>query len=194
MSLALLALAVALNLAPSAWRTRTRLVDRAEPRRWQERTGEPGLLGAAFCLDVLAVCLRSGMPVSTAVLAVAPAGPPELARLLRRAGELLVLGSSPATAWSDVEGATGPEHEHCRTLARLARRSADSGATMADGIGELAAQCRRDAADSAMATAERAGVLIGAPLGLCFLPSFVCLGIVPVVMGLAADVFGDGVL
>jgi hypothetical protein len=30
-------------------------------------------------------------------------------------------------------------------------------------------------------------VLITAPLGLCFLPAFVCLGIVPVVVGLAGQ-------
>jgi hypothetical protein len=29
-----------------------------------------------------------------------------------------------------------------------------------------------------------------APLGLCFLPAFVCLGVVPVVVGIAKGVFG----
>ena len=47
---------------------------------------------------------------------------------------------------------------------------------------------------SATAAAERAGVLIAGPLGLCFLPAFVCLGVVPVVAGLAGDVFGPGLL
>ncbi len=36
----------------------------------------------------------------------------------------------------------------------------------------------------------RAGVLIAGPLGLCFLPAFVLLGVVPVVAGLAGEVFG----
>ncbi|HTY29142.1 MAG TPA: type II secretion system F family protein, partial [Mycobacterium sp.] len=35
---------------------------------------------------------------------------------------------------------------------------------------------------------------IAGPLGLCFLPAFVCLGIVPVVAGLADDVFGSVLL
>jgi hypothetical protein len=34
--------------------------------------------------------------------------------------------------------------------------------------------------------ARRVGVLVVAPLGLAFLPAFVLLGIVPVVIGLAA--------
>jgi hypothetical protein len=37
-------------------------------------------------------------------------------------------------------------------------------------------------------------VLIAAPLGLCYLPAFVCLGIVPVVAGLADDVLRSGFL
>jgi hypothetical protein len=37
-------------------------------------------------------------------------------------------------------------------------------------------------------------VLIAGPLGLCYLPAFVCLGIVPVIAGLATDVLRTGVL
>jgi pilus assembly protein TadC len=40
------------------------------------------------------------------------------------------------------------------------------------------------------AAVRRAGVWVLAPLGLCFLPAFVCLGVVPLVLGIAADVFG----
>jgi hypothetical protein len=55
-------------------------------------------------------------------------------------------------------------------------------------------QCRQDVAHMAAATAERAAVLIAGPLGLCFLPAFVCLGIVPVVAGLAGDLLQSGLL
>lgn len=79
-------------------------------------------------------------------------------------------------------------------LLRLARRSASSGAALAGGVAELAEQSRHDAAHTAAASAERAGVLIAGPLGLCFLPAFVCLGIVPVVAGLAGDVLQSGLL
>ncbi|MGA3256827.1 MAG: type II secretion system F family protein, partial [Mycobacterium sp.] len=79
-------------------------------------------------------------------------------------------------------------------LLRLARRSASSGSALADGVADLADQSRDAAAHAATAAAERAGVLIAGPLGLCFLPAFVCLGIVPVVAGLAADVLQSGLL
>ncbi|TFV60084.1 type II secretion system F family protein, partial [Mycobacterium sp. PS03-16] len=87
----------------------------------------------------------------------------------------------------------GPPHdEHTRALVRLARRSADSGAALAAGVADLAAESRSGAADAARAAAERAAVLIAAPLGVCYLPAFLCLGVVPVVAGLAGDVLRSG--
>lgn len=148
-------------------------------------------LAAASSLDVLAACLRSGMAVPTAASATAPSAPPSLAVALSRAADLLALGADPATAWTN---ATGSDDRTVDALLRLARRSAASGAALAQGVAELADQSRHAAAASATASAERASVLIAGPLGLCYLPAFVCLGIVPVVAGLAGDVLGSGIL
>jgi pilus assembly protein TadC len=53
------------------------------------------------------------------------------------------------------------------------------------------AEDSRSAARAATETAvRRAGVWVLAPLGLCFLPAFVCLGVVPLVLGIAGEVFG----
>jgi pilus assembly protein TadC len=148
-------------------------------------------LAAASTLEVLAACLRSGMAVSTAASATAASAPAALARVLNRAADLLALGAEGETAWTSRDGGTD---EHAEALLRLARRSASSGAALAQGVAELADQSRREAADAATATAERASVLIAGPLGLCYLPAFVCLGILPVVAGLAGDVLGSGLL
>jgi pilus assembly protein TadC len=115
---------------------------------------------------------------------------------LRKAADLLALGADAAAAWDQVarDGTGQPGAEEVDSLARLARRSARSGASLAAAIGELAEQRRSGVEDAAAARAERAGVLIGGPLGLCFLPAFVCLGIVPVVIGLASRVLGGGLL
>ena len=145
----------------------------------------------ASALDVFAVCLSTGMAVPAAAAATADFAPPALGAVLRRAGDLLALGAEPDTAWQ-VPG--GDADEECAALARLARRSAASGTALAAGVAELAEQSRQDATHSATAAAERAGVLIAGPLGLCFLPAFVCLGIVPVVAGLAGEIFGSGLL
>jgi pilus assembly protein TadC len=147
-------------------------------------------LAVASSLDVLAVCLGAGMAVSTAAAATAPSAPPLLAGVLRRAADLLALGADPAVAWTAPPGSSlDPQTD---ALLRLARRSSVSGIALAEAVSTLATQCRQDATHAAAAAAERAGVLIAGPLGLCFLPAFVCLGIIPVVAGLAGDVLQSG--
>ncbi len=186
----LLAAALLTGAGPSTARTRAGIAVRAATRRRRAERG-PDPLAAASSLDVLAVCLTAGMAVSAAAEATAPSAPPRLAAVLRRAADLLRLGADPAAAWSAPQASIDPSTD---ALLRLARRSASSGAALADGVTELAAQVRHDAAHAADETAERAAVLIAGPLGLCFLPAFVCLGIVPVVAGLAGEVLQSGVL
>jgi pilus assembly protein TadC len=181
------ALMIGTDLRP---RARAGLVVVQAPRRPASR-GAADPLAAASSFDLLTACLRSGMAVSTAASATAASAPAPLAQVLRRAADLLALGAEPAAAWSDQ---TGPADSTVDALLRLARRSASSGAALAQGISELADESRREAGDAATAAAERASVLIAGPLGLCYLPAFVCLGIIPVVAGLAGDVLGSGIL
>lgn len=150
----------------------------------------PDPLAVAAALDVFAACLQSGMAVGTAAAATAPTAPWPLSDVLNRAAELLALGADAAVAWADSRTLD----RHVDALTRLARRSAASGAALAAGVAELADQSRQDAGDAARATGERASVLIAGPLGLCYLPAFLCLGVVPVVMGLARDVLNTGVV
>ncbi|WP_336087510.1 type II secretion system F family protein [Nocardia sp. SSK8] len=151
-------------------------------------------LGSASAFDLLAACLRSGLPMAAAARASAPTAPPVLRAALLRAADLLALGADAATAWerASADAVGSPGADEVEALARMARRSARSGASLADAVGELAVQRRDAVEDAAVARAERAGVLIGGPLGLCFLPAFVCLGIVPIVIGLADRVLGGG--
>lgn len=182
-------LAAALLIASGATTARHRLGLHRPAKAPVPSHRRPDPLAVAAALDVFAVCLTAGMAVASAAAAAAPASPTLLAALLRRAADLLALGADPATAWSFPAGGLD---RHCESLLRLARRSAASGAALADGVAELAAAVRHEAADDARAAAERASVLIAGPLGLCYLPAFVCLGIVPVVAGLAGKVLGSG--
>ncbi|HTI25453.1 MAG TPA: type II secretion system F family protein [Kutzneria sp.] len=140
----------------------------------------PDPLRLAATWDLLAACLRAGLPVPTAIRAVATDAPPECAEVLCRTAELLALGSDPVQAWAPAlaEPATA-------ALARSARRSARSGTALAEVADGLAQHIRAESADTAEARAQRAGVLIAGPLALCFLPAFLCLGVVPVLVGLA---------
>ncbi|AHH15202.1 putative type II secretion system protein [Nocardia nova SH22a] len=191
---ALLGAAVALLLVPGHVTPSRRL--RAargippleSPRRSRPSAGDP--LEIASALDLLAACLRAGLPVATAARAVAPGAPDPFRTALRRAADLLALGADPVAAWE--RAAREAPTAEMDALARLVRRSARSGAALSGAVADLADQCRSAVEDAAAARAERAGVLISGPLGLCFLPAFVCLGIVPVIAGLAGRVLGGG--
>lgn len=148
-------------------------------------------LAAAASLDVFAACLRSGMAVSAAAAAVADSAPDAMGVAFRRAADMLALGADPARAWANPVGAV---LDHVDALSRMARRSASSGTALAQGVEDLAVQLRAEASDAASARAERAAVLMAGPLGVCYLPAFLCLGIVPVVAGLAGEVLQSGVL
>jgi hypothetical protein len=54
----------------------------------------------------------------------------------------------------------------------------------------LAAEARTSSRARTEAALQRAGVWVLAPLGACFLPAFLCLGVVPLVLGIARGVFG----
>lgn len=191
MTVAAVLLALALVVGGRAGQFRLRAVSAPVGSRTGrlETVGDDDPLAAASAFDVLAACLSAGMAVSAAAAATATSAPPGLAGALRRAADMLALGADPVTAWSHP-GA--PLDRHTEALLRLARRSAESGTALAAGVAELAIQSRSDATDVARATAERASVLIAAPLGACYLPAFLCLGIVPVVAGLAGDLLGSG--
>ena len=150
----------------------------------RERSGAPAdVVGRIpLVLDLLAAALRSGQPVGTAVSLVAPlAGEPLTTQLGKVAG-LLRFGADPATAWAALGDPT------LSPIARTAVRSAESGVRLARSFELLAAELRDEARAAAVARAHRAGVWAMAPLGLCFLPAFACLGVLPVIVGIARGV------
>ena len=147
--------------------------------RLRARAPDPLLLASSW--DLLAACLRGGLPVPDAVRIIAVDAPESAGSALRHTADLLALGSDPVAAWAPALT------EPCTAeLARGARRSARSGAALAAVAERLAAAVRSGADDLAEARAQRAAVAVAGPLGLCFLPAFLCIGVVPVVIGLAS--------
>ena len=165
----------AIVLAPPAAAILRRLADR--PAR-----GRPDA-SLALALDLAAVGLRSGQTVASALVLSAPTLTGPVASEWRRVAGLLALGADPEQAWASMSG-----DRVLAPVAVTARRSADSGARLARAFSQLAVETRAAAQAAAVTRANRAGVFAMAPLGLCFLPAFVCLGIVPTVAGIAGDV------
>jgi pilus assembly protein TadC len=133
--------------------------------------------------DLLAVCLAAGLPVGAALAAVAATVPAPLGPALAEVAALHRLGASPRRAWADVPG-------ELAGLGRVLVRAGESGSAVVPALRSLATDTRAEARSRADAAVRRAGVWVLAPLGACFLPAFVCLGVAPLVLGIAADVFG----
>jgi pilus assembly protein TadC len=144
------------------------------------RRDDPVDLASAWAQ--LAVCLEVGLPVAAAVAAAAESLDGPAGEELRRVAGLLELGADPVQAW-DVARRAPP----LAAFARAAARSAGTGAALARSARAEATRLRAALGDAAETRAQRTAVLITAPLGLCFLPAFLVLGIAPVVIGLADD-------
>lgn len=151
-----------------------------------------------FGARLLAAVLRSGKPTvpSMARVAAALGGPVgewwgTVARALRR-------GVPPERAWR-TPGDTGQGpffhrwfgapacDDEATSFARDAIRAADSGAALAETLSQLAARLTQRAGHEADASAARMSVQLIAPLICCFLPAFVLIGIVPVLIDLIAQ-------
>ncbi|MEC3979538.1 type II secretion system F family protein [Amycolatopsis sp. H20-H5] len=149
-------------------------------RRAARRAGAVDFLRSAAVLDLFAACLRGGLPVPVALEAVAQGAPPGTAAAFRSTAALLALGADPAEAWAPVRECPGTGE-----LAVAAVRTARAGTALATFSADLAQRLRGLLTAEAEERAERAAVVLAAPIGLCFLPAFFCLGVLPVVIGLA---------
>lgn len=181
-------MAVLLGAGPVAWSCAAGValaIERFLRRHDAARSGldrqsvERDLPGAC---ELLAVCLRAGLPLGTALAEVAAAVPGPVGERLRTVATSLALGTHPRQAWATAPVELAP-------LGRVLIRAAESGSSVGVGLRALAAESRAAAGARAEAAVQRAGVWILAPLGLCFLPAFVCLGVLPLVLGIADNVF-----
>ena len=108
----------------------------------------------------------------------APAGD-ELARVVAQ----LRLGAGAGQAWAPLLAV-----ESTAPLARAVQRSSETGAPLAQALTRVADDLRARRRGELLAAARVAGVTAVLPLGLCFLPAFALLGVVPVVVSLVVEV------
>ncbi|MGW5065168.1 type II secretion system F family protein [Streptomyces cyaneofuscatus] len=167
-------------------------------RRWQRSRPRPGpgesreeraaIAGQlALAADLLAACIAVGAGPREAAEAVGESiGGPVGDRLARVAAEIR-LGGEPAEAWGRLGAIPG-----AGPLARCLHRAGSTGAPAAEPVSKLAEAMRAEQAGAAVARAQRAGVLITAPVGLCFLPAFLAVGVAPVIIGLAGGLLATG--
>ncbi|MFI6579417.1 type II secretion system F family protein [Nocardiopsis sp. NPDC050513] len=136
-------------------------------------------------VGLLAAGVRAGATVPSCLTAVARSTRGALGEELAAVAQRLRLGADPATAWRNPA-----LPEPLAAVGRDLARAADTGAPVADLLDRHAADLRRALRAEALARMERLGVLVVAPLGLCFLPAFVLIGIVPMAAELLTGALG----
>ena len=131
--------------------------------------------------DLFAACLLAGSAPVDAADAVAGAVGGPLAERLRPVVASLRLGGDPGACWLALtdDPMLAPWG---RTLARAAAGGAPAAALVARMADEQRAERQREAT----VKARRVGVRATLPLGLCFLPAFLLVGVVPIVIGLTS--------
>ncbi|TWV52775.1 hypothetical protein FRZ03_11300 [Streptomyces misionensis] len=130
--------------------------------------------------DLLAACIAAGAGPVVAAQAVGEALGGPVGQALARGAAETRLGGAPADAWRWLAALPG-----AGPLARLLERADESGLPAAGPVARIASDTRAQWGRTATARARRAAVLISAPVGLCFLPAFIAIGVLPVVIGLA---------
>lgn len=133
--------------------------------------GGPGQgVDVVVVLHLLAAALRTGASIPRSLVAV---GNASLRPGLVRAGHLLLLGASWEEAW---------EGESSSPVARSLEPAWRDGANPLPLLERAAAALRSRRQHAAQQAAARLGVRLVLPLGLCHLPAFILVGIVPVLL------------
>ncbi|SEG94515.1 Type II secretion system (T2SS), protein F [Actinacidiphila yanglinensis] len=145
----------------------------------------PDLGQLPLCADLMAACLAAGATPGEAAGAVGRCLDGPLGVALLRAEAELRLGGDPSETWGRFGRLPA-----ARAMGRCLARASTTGSAPVAEMARLAVDYRAAHARSALARARRAAVLATAPLGVCFLPAFLLIGVAPVVMGLAGAVLG----
>jgi pilus assembly protein TadC len=133
-------------------------------------------------VDLFASTLRAGAEPVAGLAQVCAALPGPAADRLAAVVERARWGSG-ADAWAAIA-----EDESLAPLARALVRSQVSGASVVQAVERLADELARESLARAEDAARRVGVAAAIPLGVCLLPAFMLLGVVPTVASLFGSV------
>jgi Flp pilus assembly protein TadB len=154
------------------------LIGRAEPagdrrRREAVRRDLPHLVG------LFAATLRAGAAPSEGIAVVCAALPGAAADRLAGVVARLELGLDPGAVWATLE-----DDPDLARLGRALARAHRSGAPVLGAVERLCEDLGQVARADTEQRARAVGVRAAVPLGLCLLPAFLLLGIVPLVAAL----------
>jgi Flp pilus assembly protein TadB len=151
----------------------------------ERRRREAITLELPLAVDLLGVALAAGSAPSGALVAVASATGGPLAAELKAAEHGLRLGRDPVRVWQEVGRRPG-----LAGLGRTMARAVETGASVSDALHRLADDLHAVAGLEAESRARAVGVRATAPMGLCLLPAFALVGVVPLVAGTVTSLLG----
>jgi len=170
---------VALPLVGGSWWLAAILAAGAVVGGRARTTDAPAPDEVSLTADLMAACLAAGAAVADALSAALVAAGP----WLRARGEPVVValrsGAPAAEAWRDWLA-----DDRLAPVARTCARTAGSGAAAAAELVRVAARMRAARRTQSQQRVARAAIWIVLPLGGCFLPAFVAVGVVPLVISL----------
>jgi Flp pilus assembly protein TadB len=166
-----------LAAASAVWVVLGRVEDPADVRRREQLVRD-----LPTGVDLLGACLDAGSATESALLTVSRALPGPVGEELLAIHHRLEVGVDPGQVWRSVA-----EHPQLAALGRAVGRAHETGAPVGRAVHQLAEELRARARADVENRARSIEVKAAAPLGLCLLPAFVLLGIVPMVAG----VFGS---
>ncbi|MCU1531803.1 MAG: type secretion system family protein [Arthrobacter sp.] len=153
---------------------------RGEGAERLRNAGFVGLRDTAMMLELIGAMLDAGAGLGRSLEWVSTLASPELSRPLRRVVSALSIGADWDTAWRSSD-ARSPQLLGLRDALSFA---ASTGAPSAAILYAQAARMRRERFRTAERQAAALGVKLVVPLGLCSLPAFVCLGVLPVLLAM----------
>lgn len=139
-----------------------------------------GLRDPALMLELIGAMLDAGAGLGRSLELVAGRADPELGRALRPVVSALAIGADWETAWRSSQAVPA----RLLALRDALAFAALTGVPSAAILYTQAARLRREHFRAAEQRAAALGVKLVVPLGLCSLPAFVCLGIVPVLLAM----------
>ena len=161
---------------------------------WRSRSWEPSALRRRrarieaelpWVVDLLTAALRAGLGPVEALGRVTDVCHPLVRHELSVPLARLRLGADPVSVWSELA-----RHPQLGRLGLTLRRATESGAPVVEALVRLAEDLRAHRRAAIEVRVRRIEVRAAVPLGLCLLPAFVLLAVVPLVAGSVSQLLG----
>lgn len=149
------------------------------------RTRLATLNALPLSLDLVQACLKAGQALRNAIEIITHAMGSPVGEVFGAVTNAISVGLSDEQAWQVLK-----DDPVVGSMARDLARSSALGTTQSAILAQYSTDLRRQALTTRLAAAKSVGVKAVLPLGVCYLPAFVLIGVVPVIAAALTGLFG----